>query len=199
MKDTEPRTRSAPVKSIGKLAKEAHGYETMDKFQRHDRLIFPGEKRKESTASLLVELSTPKQTRPKSASRRQFFNEDYEDYLDVQKKVSRDEMDNIVSRLTRPTYTSSVRETSGNEKRVNVEEKFVRKKVTIHSVATQRQLDPGRFQGSKKVSRQKIDDIVNRLSQTSKRHVQPSVQERQELNRKLGSLSSYRWMGIRNC
>ncbi|OWF48587.1 hypothetical protein KP79_PYT04510 [Mizuhopecten yessoensis] len=199
MKDTETRARSAPVKSIGKLAKEAHGYETMEKFQRHDRLIFPGEKRRESTASVLVELTTPKQTRPKSASRRQFSNEDLEDYLDVQKKVTRDEMDDIVSRLSRPTYISSVRVTSANVRRVCIEEQNVKKKVTIQPAASRRQLDPNRFQGSRKVSRQRMDDMVSRLSQTSKRHAQPSIQERQEVNRKAGSLCSYRWMGIQNC
>lgn len=198
MKDTDTRVTSAPVQSIGKLAKDAHGYETMGKFQS-DRLVFPGEKRRDSTATVLVELSTPKKLRAKSASRRQISDEDFDDFLDVQKKVSRDEMDNIVLRLSRATYVSSVRETSAHMKRITLEEQQTKKRVEVNSTGCKLQYDPNRFQGGRKVSKKRLDDIVSRLSQTSKRHTQQSVQDRQEMNRKLGSLCSYRWMGIRNC
>ena len=161
-----------------------------------DRLVFPGQQRPKSAACILRELQTPTKGRQRNSIRQDPEIEEVKNLPDAPKKVSRDELEIIVSRLQRQTNSGRAR--TALTRRINQHKQESCGSVRIDYLA----FEPHRFRGLRKVSKSEMDNIVLRLSSYQKDR-KPADSERyqvgRENNEKLGVLNSYRWKGIRNC
>lgn len=161
-----------------------------------DRLVFPGQYRPKSAGCMLRELKTPTIGRQRNSMRPDPEPEEVRYLPDAPKKVSRDELETIVSRLQRQTNSGRAR--TALTRRINQKRQEQSKNLRVDYLA----FDPYRFRGLRRVTKNEMDSIVNRLS-TFPNDRKPAESERysigKENHEKLGVLNSYRWKGIRNC
>lgn len=161
-----------------------------------DRLVFPGQERPKSAACLLRELKTPTPGRQKNSMRQTPESDDIRNLPDAPKKVSRDELETIVSRLQRQTNSGRAR--LALTRRINQKKMEQTKNIRVDYLA----FEPFRFRGLRKVTKNEMNDIVSRLS-TYEKDRKPAESERYHVSKQnhqtLGVLNSYRWKGIRNC
>ncbi|CAC5395929.1 unnamed protein product [Mytilus coruscus] len=159
-----------------------------------DRLVFPGQYRPKSAGCMLRELKTPTIGRQRNSMRPDPEPEEVRYLPDAPKKVSRDELETIVSRLQRQTNSGRAR--TALTRRINQKRQEQSKNLRVDYLA----FDPYRFRGLRRVTKDEMDSIVNRLS-TFPNDRKPAESERysigKENHEKLGVLNSYRWKGIR--
>lgn len=161
-----------------------------------DRLVFPGQERPKSAACLLRELRTPVYGRQKNSLRQTPESYEIRNLPDAPKKVNRDELETIVSRLQRQTNSGRAR--LALTRRINQKKMEPTKNVRVDYLA----FEPFRFRGLRKVTKNEMNDIVSRLSHYEKDR-KPAESERYHVSKRnhetLGVLNSYRWKGLRNC
>lgn len=170
--------------------------EGLSRSQTPDRLLFPGEQRPKSAACILRELQTPTKCRQRNSIRQDPEIDNAQHLPEAPKKVSREELETIVSRLQRQTNSGRAR--TALTRRINQQKQEYVNPTRIDYLA----FDPVRFRGLRKVSKDEMESIVLRLSSYQKDR-KPAESERyhiaKENHKKLGVLNSYRWKGIHNC
>jgi len=112
------------------------------------------------------------------------------------RRLSRVELDNVLTRVTQPTASYSARVASN--RRRESKDIYVPPKTRE---SRSKRFDENRFKGGHTLSDRAMKSLVDRLSSfnverkppDSRRSMSPDVRQR------MGSLSSYRWRGLKNC
>lgn len=114
------------------------------------------------------------------------------------RKLTQAELENLTARVCRPTAAYSARVASS--RRINAKDIYVPPKQVMR--IEYYNVEHGRFKGTKPLSARAVSSLVNRLSvydaerrpaESKDRHAHNHIRER------LGSVASYRWLGLKNC
>lgn len=113
------------------------------------------------------------------------------------RRFSKIEAENVVARVCQPTASYSARIASN--RRINAKDIYVppKQKVRIQYY----ELNCNRFKGTRPLSGQAMNSLINRLSQYDAERMPPESRRAQspEHRQRLGPLASYRWKGLKNC
>lgn len=186
-----PRVRSATPRRLSgfeddkerSASKKDHDTleDTMNKFHTTGRILNRIKERRRTEAELIV-------------------NEKSAGLLAMEhptRKISQNELENVVSRVCRPTASYNARISSN--RRINAKDIYVPPPKTVR--IQYYTLGNERFKGNRVISNKALKSLVDRLSNYDKERRPPESKRSKtpDVRDKFGPVASYRWLGLKNC